>query len=1005
VLSIGKLRDPNYYLAMVADGQEEYYANAKEAPGVWMGRSAGRLGLYGEVDADALHRVLDHRDPKTGARLIRAQGAPKVPGFDATFCAPKSVSLLFALGDPEISNEVRNAHDAAVTAALRALEDVAARARRGKGGTERLVAEGFVAAAFRHRTSRAGDPHLHTHVLAANLVFSPQDQRWSALDARPLYGWAKTVGYLYEAQLRAELTRRLGVEWTQVRRGIADIKGIPKMTLRAFSRRRAEIQAHMAERGETTARAAQVATYATRKPKDASADVEGLLPEWRERARTLGLDEDSLADLIDRVSPARVPETGTAAAEELFTALAAPDGLTAEVSTFSRKEALQAICDRLPAGADIGQVVALAKAFVESDHVVAIGVPERLWTSDVLRRLDGKVVPAHLDLLRWTTPEMLATESHLINGALSRREDLVGIADPESVHAALVARPLLSHEQVAMVERLTGSGAGVDVVVGVAGSGKTFALGAASEAWVASDHRVIGAALSARAAAELQDGSGIPSTTIARLLADLDRPDADGLPTRCVLVVDEGAMVGTRQLARLLDHAQAARAKVVLAGDHHQLTEIDAGGAFASLAHLLDAVALTENRRQHQAWERDALAELRHGNPDVALAAYQAHDRLHQANTWDGLREQLVDDWWAARQAGGRHLMVASRHIDVDDLNRRARRRLAAAGLLGDDLSIGERRFAVGDDVLATRNDYRIMVFNGTRATITGIDPDARRIDAVDPTGNPMTIPFAYAEAGHLTWGYATTLHKAQGATLDQTFLLADDTLHRERSYSGLSRGVESNDLYLAVPDDEEHHSAQENDDLIERLRQTVNHSDAKTLALDDLLSGPAPAAPSTIDELWAERRRLAPIVNRAPHPPFDALAALDRDQQRAVANLAKARQERRAAEEALEELGGHRRLTRRRDRQQAEQRLDRAEGLLSGAESVLEHVGQRRTRLDGEMAEWREWTAEHGHEASRLREVDSLIAEHRRQRQPSLGREQGLSRNVERDVGIDLGL
>src|SRR5207244_8491959 len=127
-----------------------------------MGRSAERLGLAAEVDAEALHRVLDHREPRTGTRLTRAQGAPKVPGFDATFCAPKSVSLLFALGDPEISNEVRNAHDAAVAAAVRVLEDVAARARRGKNGTERLVAEGFVAATFRHCTPRAGDPLRHT---------------------------------------------------------------------------------------------------------------------------------------------------------------------------------------------------------------------------------------------------------------------------------------------------------------------------------------------------------------------------------------------------------------------------------------------------------------------------------------------------------------------------------------------------------------------------------------------------------------------------------------------------------------------------------------------------------------------------------------------------------------------------------------------------------------------------------------------------------------------------
>jgi len=866
VLSLGKLGNPDYYLEMVAEGVEEYYTNAREAPGLWMGQSAERLALSGEVDAEALHLVLDHRDPNSGTRLTRAQGAPTVPGFDATFCAPKSVSLLFALGDPEISNEVRNAHDAAVAVAVRALEDFAGRSRRGKNGAERMVAEGFVAAAFRHRTSRAGDPHLHTHVLVANLVYSPQDARWSALDARPLYGWAKTVGYLYEAQLRAELTRRLGVEWTPVRRGIADIKGIPKKTLRAFSRRRAEIEAHMAERGETTARAAQVATYATRKPKDRTLDADGLLPEWRERATAHGLDDQALAGLVDRVARIEAPTPGTPAAEALFAALAAPDGLTAQVSTFGRKEVLQAICDRLPAGADIDQVVALATAFVASDHVVAIGVPERLWTNDVLRRLDGTVVPAHLDLLRWTTPDMLATEQRLIDGALSRTEDWVGIAGAQPIAATLAARPNLSAEQVAMIERLTGSGAGVDVVVGVAGSGKTFALAAARQAWESSGYPVLGAALSARAAAELQDGSGIPSTTLARLLNDLDRPDAGGLPPQSVLVVDEAAMVGTRQLARLLDHAQTDGAKVVLVGDHHQLSEIDAGGAFAALAARLSAVELIENRRQKAAWERAALAELRRGDPEVALAAYRAHDRLHRADTSAQIRERLVDDWWAARQAGGRALMVAGRQADVDDLNGRARRRLAVAGVLGKEVRIGDRRFAVGDDVVATRNDYRIRLFNGSRATITGIDHEGRQIEAVDGRGRVLAIPFTYSEAGHLTWGYATTLHKAQGATVDQTFLLADDTLHRERSYSGLTRGVEANDLYLAVPEDEEHHSAPD-DDLSERLRQTVKRSDAKTLALEDL--GPRRTSTDTpSDAVRAAQRRPAQIVKRLTRRP-----------------------------------------------------------------------------------------------------------------------------------------
>ncbi|MGH9002964.1 MAG: MobF family relaxase, partial [Acidimicrobiia bacterium] len=615
VLSIGKLGpgQQQYYLDTVARGAEEYWSNAKEAPGQWVGHGSALLGVAGEVNGDDLHRVLEHRDPRSGTRLTRAQGAPKVAGFDATFCAPKSVSLLFALGNPETSNQVRNAHDVAVTEAVSVLEAEAARGRRGKAGAQRVAADGFVAAAFRHRTSRAGDPHLHTHVLVANLVKAVADGRWSALDARPLYAWAKTVGYLYEAQLRAEMTRRLGVGWGPVNRGIADVQGIPRATLREFSRRREEIEAHMAERGETSARAAQVATYATRTPKDREAAPEGLVPEWRARAETLGLDDNALAGLVRRAGPPRPPVPGADAAEALFDVLTSPEGLTAQRSTFGRREVIQAICAALPHGGDIADILSLTDAFLTSEHVVALGQTVELRACDVIRRLDGTVVPAHLGEGRFTTPEMVATEQRLVASALGRRHGGFGVADPDHVDAALSARPALSIEQVAMVRRLTGSGAGVEVVEGAAGSGKTFGLAAAREAWEASGQRVVGAALAARAAAELEAGSGIRSHTLDRLLADLDRPDSGGLPARAVVVVDEAAMVGTRKLARLLAHAEIAGVKVVLVGDRHQLPEIDAGGAFAGLAKRLGFTALSENRRQDEAWERAALAHLRAG--------------------------------------------------------------------------------------------------------------------------------------------------------------------------------------------------------------------------------------------------------------------------------------------------------------------------------------------------------------------------------------------------------
>src|SRR3954464_10657751 len=223
MLSLAKLGagGVDYLERMVARGVEEYYTLGKEAPGQWLGDSAARLGLGGEVDVVAFRRVLAHAHPDDGVLLTEGKSTPKVPGFDATFCAPKSVSLLFALGPGETSNEVRNAHDTALRAAFDVLQ-AQARGRRDRDGVRLVDGHGLVGAAYRHRTSRAAEPHLHTHVVIPNLVYAPEDRRWSALDARPLYQWCKPVGCLYNAQLRYELTSRLGV---RLGRGVSGVGG------------------------------------------------------------------------------------------------------------------------------------------------------------------------------------------------------------------------------------------------------------------------------------------------------------------------------------------------------------------------------------------------------------------------------------------------------------------------------------------------------------------------------------------------------------------------------------------------------------------------------------------------------------------------------------------------------------------------------------------------------------------------------------------------------------
>ncbi|MGH9065491.1 MAG: MobF family relaxase [Acidimicrobiales bacterium] len=882
-LSIGKA-NPTYYLDKVAEAPEDYYLGAKEAPGQWLGQGAARLGLAGQVGAEGLLAVMAGRHPGSGDLLTRAQSKIRVAAFDLTFRAPKSVSLLFALGEGHVRSEVGLAHDVAMRAALGYLEEVADRARRGKGGTIGVDGEGFVAAAFQHRISRAADPHLHTHVLVANLTRGP-DGRWSALDGRALYHQAKTAGTLYEAQLRAELTRRLGVSWGPVSNGIADLAGIPVPVLRAFSQRRADIEAEMARRGTSSARAAQVATLATRPVKELELCPEGLEPAWRERATALGLDEQALASLTGPSVVVDVPAVGSPVADVLFATLASPEGLTAKEASFGPRDVLQAIANAHPQGIDVDRARALAEAFLASDHVVSLTHGQG---TEVLRRVDGVVVPAALDEGRYSTPEMLLTEARLLATAVGGRDAGVARVDQAVLAMALGADAgvALSAEQRGMVTALTTSGAGVEVVVGQAGSGKTAALASARVAWESAGYKVLGAALAARAAAELQAGSGIPSITLARLLKALERPGGPRLGPGTVIVADEAAMIGTRQLARLADHAQASGAKLVLVGDDHQLPSIEAGGSFSALLRRLPAIELTDNRRQVEVWERQALSDLRAGRAEEALDAYRDNGALHRAESAGAVREQVVSDWWASSQRGESGLMLARRRSDVVALNAAARGRMAGSGELGaESLVVEGRSFAVGDRVLATRNDSRLEVVNGTRGRVTRVALGAGSLTMRTDDGRDLALPATYLGAGHLDHGYALTVHRAQGATLDRAFVLADDVLFLETPYSALSRGRLGNELYL-VEDDrraEDAHLDEATEHPEHALARAVGRSEAKVAASD--LGPPASrsraaqlgerrdALDRTVDRLVAQARRQWMAPKRRRYPMTEQLA------------------------------------------------------------------------------------------------------------------------------------
>jgi conjugative relaxase-like TrwC/TraI family protein len=314
MLTIGKLAAGptagRYYVDQVAQGREDYYAGEGEAPGEWIGSGAALLGLGGVVSDQGVVRLLSGEDPASAELLGRPLASGAVAGFDLTFRAPKSVSVVFGICEREVVREITGAHEAAVAEAIGYLEREACVARRGHGGTVLVPGRGFVAAAFRHRSSRAGDPLLHTHVVIANVTQGP-DGRWTALDGRPLYRHAKTAGYLYQASLRAELTERLGLRWHAVERGTADVVGVPRKVIEHFSQRRAEILEHMAARGERSARAAQVATLQTRQRKQYGAPVDRLREEWRARSSEHGLGRLELRRALRRAAVRR-PATGAA---------------------------------------------------------------------------------------------------------------------------------------------------------------------------------------------------------------------------------------------------------------------------------------------------------------------------------------------------------------------------------------------------------------------------------------------------------------------------------------------------------------------------------------------------------------------------------------------------------------------------------------------------------------------------------------------------------------------
>jgi conjugative relaxase-like TrwC/TraI family protein len=611
-----------------------YYASRGETSLVWGGAGADRLGLSGAVSPDEYEAVFGPggvRHPRTGERLV----STRRPGMEIVISAHKSVAELGVIGRAEDMHEIMDAERDATLAYLESVTRTAG-GRRGRAAVA-TATSGLVYAVTRHATSRSGDPCPHDHVLLANVVEMLDEKGgWKAATTalwREHLHAATQIGRVAAARKAVELG--YGIEADEGPSGRLRhwrIAGVPEEVLDLHSKRAAEITAAVEARGANTYQARKFAARTTRAVKRHAPEGE-LLARWTAELSSIGWEPPRLAASIDAASRARIAgEPSRGELRRVLCELLAEDGALTRQKVFSRRHLLvelgpylygweprlvEAVAARLLADPEVIPLVGVAGAIepvyalasvVAREHVIAERMAAQLVRSDAPVASSGAIAAA-----------VAETEGRI--GA-----DLAG-------------------EQRRAVEGICASSRGAELVVGVAGAGKTTMLTAVAAAFEASGCEVLGTATAGQAARTLAADMGLESSsTLASLTGRLERGQVQ-LDEKSVVILDEAGMTDDVDLARLATHVQLAGGKLIVVGDHRQLAAVGPGGALSALvARHPEAIhRLEENRRQVDPDERQALEELRDGDVGRAVAWYAANDRIHPSADRDEALQAAMD--------------------------------------------------------------------------------------------------------------------------------------------------------------------------------------------------------------------------------------------------------------------------------------------------------------------------------------------------------------------------
>jgi conjugative relaxase-like TrwC/TraI family protein len=974
-----------YYLQQLASDREAYLSGRGEAPGYTVGRAWETLGISGEVTAEQFERVFIGGHPNSGAPLGRAHRKNGVLAYDFVFRPTKSVALLYGLGTVEESAAAMAAHHAGLQDAVAYLEGFA-KVRRGHNGVEKASASGLLCVAFDHRASRPGDPLPHTHLIVMNRAEGP-DGRWTALDGRPILEELKNADAIYRATYQRQLTHTLGVEWAEPDgEGNRELVGMDADLLHHFSKAHAAIEEELCRRQAeglpvTPAVENWVAHQVREDKKHEQAPAQWA--RWADEAATNGWDVRAMfARMRGRVRTQ--DQLADSEREAIFAQLACPEGLTAQSSTFTRGQVIRGIGN---------QVATLPAAEIE-----------RLADQFLIERAVEVLIDPRTHAQRYSTPELLEVERRIVDRAAARAAEARHVVPSGTIRAVLeryerLGKPL-GADQAEVLRSVCSDGSGLSLVVGRAGTGKTFTMDAVRTAFETastslSEHRrvsVRGLAPTGIAAVELDHGAGIDAITVDRFLADLDN-GRDALTSTDAVVLDEANMLGTRKFARLQAHADRVGAKLIVVGDDRQLQSIDAGGWFRSLRLRQGGAELTENRRQRDHLDQQAVELIRQGRGEEALGLYRDGGRVTVAKTAVEAYEAMARDWWQAFCSGEDAVMLAHRRIEVDRLNDLAHHAMAAAGRLsGPALENQDREFRIGDRVVCGANSLdRLGVANGTKGWVTGLDPQAHTLTVKLDSEREVTLPGSYLRAKlsdgrrPVNHAYAITGHKSEGITVDRVFIRGGSHADQHWAYVVASRVRKRADFYLieglAAPERDEAGildlAPPMSADPYDVAVAALGRCDPQRMAIDAARETTRPLVSSlSTRELRAERDQLAGVLATRPHAQLTSFRRTVEQRVETEQRLGAARDRQAQLESWLASHGrGISALARRAEAKAARDELAQVGLLERYLTDRVEQLVDRERQLRRHEQQRAVWDEAHAPEVSRDHEVRGELA------------------------------